>query len=163
MKLLKPSTFIVFAFAGLSGVALLHTSQDVQRAQDRVKTLQASIEREQEQIRMLNAEWMHLNRPERLEKLANEFLDLAPPQSYNILQEADGVFPDPQVEQPEKATAQPVVYEPPVATKSAPIKPQLKPVIKQKPKPSALKSSAQKAPKDFNAVLDSLSKNGGAP
>jgi cell division protein FtsL len=160
MKLLKPGTFIVFAFASLSGVALLHTSQDVQRAEDRLRTLEASIEREQEQIRMLEAEWMHLNRPERLEKLANEFLDLAPPQTQNILQEAAGAFPEVEAEAPE-ALAQPIAYEAPVITKKTPVKPQLKPTIKHKPKPSALKSSAKKAPKDFNAVLDSLS--GGAP
>jgi hypothetical protein len=92
--------------------------------------------------------------------LANESLDLAPPQTQNILQEAAGAFPEVEAEAPE-ALAQPIAYEAPVITKKTPVKPQLKPTIKHKPKPSALKSSAKKAPKDFNAVLDSLS--GGAP
>ncbi len=79
MKLIKPRTFIIFALVCISGAILLRTSQNVQDAEDRLSILQASVEREQEQIRMLRAEWEGLNNPARLEKLANEFLDLVPP------------------------------------------------------------------------------------
>lgn len=79
MKLLKPRTFIIFALVGLAGAVLLHTSQNVQHAQERLEALEQSVQREEEKIRMLKAEWETLNRPERLERLANEFLDLVPP------------------------------------------------------------------------------------
>ena len=79
MKGIKLRTFIAFALAGLSGAALLHTSQRVQHAEEVLKTTQAELAHEEETMRVLRAEWEYLNRPERLERLATEFLDLVPP------------------------------------------------------------------------------------
>lgn len=79
MKGIKLRTFIIFALAALSGAALLHTSQRVQQAEETLAVLRVDAQREQETMRMLRAEWEYLNRPERLERLATEFLDLVPP------------------------------------------------------------------------------------
>jgi cell division protein FtsL len=51
----------------------------------RTAAIQRSIEDEREAIRMLDAEWGHLNTPARLETLARNHLDLAPTDVANIL------------------------------------------------------------------------------
>ncbi len=64
MKLLRPRTFVIFALAGLAGAVLLHTSQNVRHAEERLAMLERSVGREDEKNRMLKAEWETLNRPE---------------------------------------------------------------------------------------------------
>ena len=95
MKGIKLRTFVIFALAALSGAALLHTSQRVQQAEETLATLSAEANREQETMRMLRAEWEYLNRPERLERLATEFLDLVPPapeeMPENLIDEASSL------------------------------------------------------------------------
>ncbi|MEZ5918659.1 MAG: hypothetical protein R3D66_01635 [Alphaproteobacteria bacterium] len=84
MKRLDPRNFIVLALVGLSGAVLLHVSQNVQKSEDKLAEIEASIDREQETIRVLRAEWAYLNRPDRLERLAHEFLDLVPPEAEDV-------------------------------------------------------------------------------
>lgn len=79
MRGIKLRTFVIFALAGLSGAALLNTSQRVQHAEEVLAATQAELAHEDETMRVLRAEWEYLNRPERLERLATEFLDLVPP------------------------------------------------------------------------------------
>lgn len=101
MKLIRPRTFVIFALAALSGAVLLHTSQSVQKSEERLEMLELAKYRDQEKIRMLRAEWETLNRPERLEKLANEFLEMVPPSPDQMAK-----TPDPlPVYQPEDALA----------------------------------------------------------
>lgn len=85
MKMIKPRSFVAFALVALSGAALLHTSQNVQHAEARLRALEASVQGEGERVRLLRAEWENLNRPERLERLAKEFLDLAPPSPETLV------------------------------------------------------------------------------
>jgi len=131
VKLLKPRTFIIFALAAVSGTVLLHTSQNVQQAEERLEALELSVYREQEKTRMLRAEWETLNRPERLEALANEFLDLVPPTPEQMATDED-MLPDSvpaqfQAEESFEPVLQPVTFE---ATKSAAPKPSHKPIMK---------------------------------
>lgn len=165
MKFLKPRTFIIFALAGLSGAVLLHTSQNVQQAEERLEALEVSKTHEEEKIRMLRAEWETLNRPERLEKLAHEFLDLVPPAPEQMtggqvdLPEADTIEYD--EEESFEPVLQPVTYE----EKTAPVASAAVPVPKTKPayKPAQSETVPQKQPvkeKDFGSLLDEL---GGAP
>lgn len=72
-------TLAVLGLAGLSGSLLLGISQRVQQADKDLRTLEAKVERERETIDMLTAEWAHLNNPERLEDLAQRYLDLGLP------------------------------------------------------------------------------------
>ncbi|MFK7838948.1 MAG: hypothetical protein AB8B83_01345 [Bdellovibrionales bacterium] len=76
---IRLKTFVIFALAAIAGAALLHTSQRVQGAEERLARINADISREEDTIRVLRAEWEYLNRPQRLERLAKEFLDLVPP------------------------------------------------------------------------------------
>lgn len=77
--------FLVFIAAVISGAVLMRTSHDVQRAEREVRRLQHSIVQEREAIRVLQAEWAYLNRPERLELLASQYLDLVPPAPATLL------------------------------------------------------------------------------
>lgn len=97
MKLLKPKTFVVFALAGLAGAVLLHTSQNVQHAEERLAGIEREVQKEEEKIRMLRAEWASLNSPARLERLADEFLDLVPPASDQMTGGRVEFFDEPEI------------------------------------------------------------------
>jgi len=60
------------------GSGIFHTSQKVHDERAKIATLNASIGKEEESLRVLNAEWSYLNQPARLEKLAKTYLHLAP-------------------------------------------------------------------------------------
>jgi cell division protein FtsL len=45
---------------------------------ERIVKLKHEIKAEQDEIAMLRAEWAHLTRPERIQSLADKFLDLQP-------------------------------------------------------------------------------------
>lgn len=64
------------ALAVLCGTMLFWTSQSVQRAERDLSKMQMSTSHEVESLRVLSAEWDYLNRPQRLEKLAQDNLSL---------------------------------------------------------------------------------------
>lgn len=162
MKLLRPRTFIIFALAGLSGAVLLHTSQNVQLAEERLESLEHSLAREREKTRMLRAEWEALNRPERLERLADEFLDLLPPAPGQMALGDKGLLPEPAPVDDEggegyEPVLQPVTFE--TAKPPAP-KPAHKPLAT--PRPPAAPASEEKAtPPQEKAFGDLLNELGG--
>lgn len=63
------TTFIICAVL-VSGALLFVVSQRVQSTERDIRFLENKITRENESIRVLQAEWAYLNRPDRLEKLA---------------------------------------------------------------------------------------------
>lgn len=79
MKKLSFRYIAVLAMAVLTGALLLHTSQQVQHAEDELRALNRAVQAEQETIDYLKAEWAYLNTPSRLEYLAQEFTGLVPP------------------------------------------------------------------------------------
>lgn len=70
---------IVFSLVVMSGVMLMDVSHRVQRAERDVRKVERHINREQENIRVLRAEWAYLNEPSRLERLATQGLGLSVP------------------------------------------------------------------------------------
>jgi hypothetical protein len=58
------------------GALLFQTSQSVQKAEKKLSEISRNTGNEQESLRVLSAEWDYLNRPERLERLALDNLDL---------------------------------------------------------------------------------------
>ncbi len=64
------------ALAVLCAGALFWTSQSVQRAEFQLSNAAQSNEAEKETLRVLSAEWDYLNRPERLEALTLNNLDM---------------------------------------------------------------------------------------
>ena len=79
MKNFNVRDFVIFALAAISGAALLNVSQRVQHAEERLSAIKAEIAQEEDAVRLLRAEWAYLNRPGRLERMAQDFLDLLPP------------------------------------------------------------------------------------
>lgn len=69
-------TWVVFFCVAASALYLV--KYRVQDVKDDVKELEASIEAEQESLQLLHAEWAYLNRPERLQQLAQQYLSLQP-------------------------------------------------------------------------------------
>ena len=80
--LIKSSVFLlVCASAGI----LMGVSQKVQRAERELVRLELSIVREQEAQKVLQAEWGFLNRPERIEALAIQYLGMVSPSPEDML------------------------------------------------------------------------------
>lgn len=91
---LKLSSMTALLLAMLAGGALFWVSQQVQQTEREQRKLQRIVTQEQEAIRVLNAEWDYLNRPDRLEKLANEQLQMEPAKADDLLQNVHAI-PEP--------------------------------------------------------------------
>lgn len=148
MKLLRPRTFFVFALAGLSGAVLLHASQNVQQAEDHLAAIELSIYRQQEKTRMLKAEWEALNSPNRLERLAKEFLDLAPVTPEQVSPRGEKFFDKAHEKEATKKL-------PPAAFRPASILPEQS-VPKPSIKPMRQKGSPDDSVKSFGELLRDL-------
>jgi len=116
-----------------------------------IASLSKDIEAERDSVAVLRAEWSLLNRPERLERLAEKYLDLAPPKPQQMLA-LDTASPG-DLDRASAALAQPSPAVVPAVAK-APVKPAAKPVqapsIAQKParsvkaaKPAPVQAAAQ--------------------
>ena len=167
MKVLTLRSFIIFTLAAISGAALLHTSQRVQHAEDSLASLKSDIRKERETISILEAEWEYLNRPERLEKLAKEHLDLVAPSPKAMPDEVIGKaasLPKKQQTEEQGELGQPVSF---TADESVP-KPVTKPHILRIEKPQKPLSN-QEAPiaeeqqevKAFDTLLNELGTGAG--
>ncbi len=77
MRLFSISTLLSIAGAVAAGALLFWTSQSVQREESRLASLNKSVANENQSIRVLRAEWDYLNRPDRLEILATEYLGMS--------------------------------------------------------------------------------------
>lgn len=159
MKRIKLKTFVIYALASLSGIVLLYTSQNVQKAEDRLAVIEAAAQNEQEAIRVLKAEWAYLNNPERLEDLAGEFLALEPTDPEDIMTQPSAL---PEVEAlqllPPEKPYQEISHTAPAAPEplADPSPPQVEPEPSLKPAPIR----AQKE-KSFDVLLNELDEGGG--
>lgn len=82
---------------------LFSTSQKVQQAEDHLAALRADLAQERQSARVLRAEWDYLNRPDRLEALARQYLDLQPPASDALLASLDDLKVLPEEDPPAPA------------------------------------------------------------
>lgn len=69
----------VFSLAMCLGAALMHVSQDVQKAEKKKRSIERLLKAEKNALKVLQAEWSYLNSPQRLEELAMAKTDLVPP------------------------------------------------------------------------------------
>lgn len=67
-----------FALAIVAGALLFKTSQQVNDGRQRLAAITQEMRREEDSLRVLQAEWSYLNQPERLEKLSKQYLKLTP-------------------------------------------------------------------------------------
>ncbi len=144
MKKIRLRTVVIYGLAGLSGALLLHTSQSVQKAEEKLTALQQGVTQEEESIRVLRTEWAYLNSPQRIETLARQYLNLKAPDPVQM--KTQGQQPLPDKVSPAVAV-QPVSFTSPVS-----------PHDSSPPKPSP----AQKIPqeKDFSSLIDQVTKGG---
>ncbi len=70
MKLGRITTGCILSAVLVSGALLFIVSQKVQSTERDINFLETKIAREKESVRVFQAEWAYLNRPDRLEKLA---------------------------------------------------------------------------------------------
>lgn len=103
---------MVFVLAGLGGAALLHVSQLVQQSEDELARIEENITQEKEYMRVLNAEWSYLNRPQNLEALAREYLDLVPPGTEPIMAAPSDLPPAPKNDEGMDGALKPVSMPP---------------------------------------------------
>jgi len=83
--------FIVFALLVFSGWNLMNVSMKVQKMESDVAVLDKKIAKEQEKIRVLNAEWAYLNNPERLEAAAALALGLKATKGEAVISKVDAI------------------------------------------------------------------------
>ncbi|MDE0724506.1 MAG: cell division protein FtsL [Alphaproteobacteria bacterium] len=62
----------IILFTGLSFVAMVHIKTDVQVMKDKRERLVANERALKDELRVLKAEYYHVSRPERLEKVARQ-------------------------------------------------------------------------------------------
>lgn len=72
------TTLLWLGLAALVGFGLFHVKYQVMALEEDLTRLNAATLREQNQIHVLEAEWSYLNRPSRLEELAERYLELKP-------------------------------------------------------------------------------------
>ena len=156
---IKLSSVTALLLALLAGGALFWVSQQVQQTEREQRQLQRIVSQEEEAIRVLNAEWDYLNRPDRLERMANAYLDMAPTRPDDVLQAVSSIpepvrVPLPPKDRPvfaatgaQQAVKAAPVARPPAAVFKAPQAPQV-PLPTQSDEPS------------FNELLDNLQREG---
>lgn len=80
----KAYTLATLGLAVVLGATLFITSEHVQQEERRLAQIQAQMTMERDNLTVLRAEWTYLNRPERLEHLAETYLRLSPPPVQNM-------------------------------------------------------------------------------
>lgn len=74
----KQTTTLILLLAGMMMLALFMVSYQVQDLEEKLEQLNQGIAADREAVHVLEAEWAHLNDPERLRSLAERHLGLQP-------------------------------------------------------------------------------------
>lgn len=121
MRIFRISNVLILALASGLGGALFWTSQTVQVKQDELAALMQHRAAEEESLSVLSAEWDYLNRPQRLEQLAHDYLNVEAPEENRIVSNAS-VIPEPSapIIPPQKPTFIPAMVRAPVKPAPAP-------------------------------------------
>ena len=76
--MIRRSTLLTAILAASTGVALFVVKYQVQDLEDKLTEINRQIADSRQAVHVLNAEWSHLNEPNRLRFLAARHLDLGP-------------------------------------------------------------------------------------
>ncbi|MBA3813780.1 MAG: hypothetical protein H0X26_04720 [Alphaproteobacteria bacterium] len=81
---MQRSNSIFFLLALIGGFILFKVKYEVVEIEKNLAQTEKQISLEKEMIHVLNAEWSHLNEPQRLQKLAEKYLDIVPMKTEQI-------------------------------------------------------------------------------
>jgi cell division protein FtsL len=87
--MIKLVNVLLIAAVLFSGAKLYSLEHETRRLERQTAKLQAELLQQKEDRKLLRAEWASLTRPERIEKLALEKLDMAPVRVTQIVTEAE--------------------------------------------------------------------------
>jgi hypothetical protein len=76
--MIRPSTIVWLVLVVIVGYAMFQVKYEVMQQEETLAQINKGIADGREQIRVLDAEWSYLARPDRLQHLATRFLDLSP-------------------------------------------------------------------------------------
>lgn len=156
MKFFRVSTLLALTLSAASGFMLFSTAQKVQQADNELSRMKATVSREEQTIRVLRAEWDYLNRPDRLEALVKNKLELIQALPESVRSDTSDL----------PGAYEPVVpaRKPSFDVKSTSPALQAVPAVAESyqalPKPAA-PQSPEIPQKDFNKLLNELSPAGG--
>jgi len=74
--MIKLANLVLCSIVIWTAFLLFWTSQSVQKVESELKRLKEVSYNESEMVRVLSSEWDYLNRPERIEKLAQKYLSI---------------------------------------------------------------------------------------
>src|SRR5258707_10053971 len=82
---MRRPTIFLFILSLLGGGVLFKVKYAVIEVENQLEQIVQQIKREKENIHILKAEWSHLNEPQRLQKLAEKFLEIMPMKTEQIV------------------------------------------------------------------------------
>ena len=82
MRISTIMTWVVFILPLALG--LFYVKHVVEKTENELASLEGQINSDQDEIHVLKAEWIYLSRPDRVKKLASQYLDLQPTNSTQI-------------------------------------------------------------------------------
>jgi cell division protein FtsL len=83
--MIRPGTVVWLLLVFVVGYAMFQVKYEVMQQEETLAQLNRQITEGRERIRVLDAEWSYLVRPERLNRLAARYLDLSPVGSAQIV------------------------------------------------------------------------------
>lgn len=103
MDVLRLMSLLAFGFLAGLVILIYQMKFETRRLETRAAQLVRAIEEEKDNVALMRAEWSHVTRPERVEKLTREILDLAPVKSTQLVYHQD--FMATLTRQPEPAVS----------------------------------------------------------